>query len=229
MNIPEKNAVIFFRGKGFISEAILACQSLYTEEHYNHKSKWSHVGFIGSDGRFYESTVEWGTRIVYGVRSISRRKLMKEIKEAEKIGVQSGFVFFPLLLDPPHRFGDLYNKTYIMRTNFQWMEMTNYAKELIKRRVKYGFFELFGTLWTILRWKFAGEEERKRILADNNPFDSNDVYCISFVSDCFKNGSPLGSIDYTPPAIATSNLTVDDGWFGCQLACKMEEFDGFCN
>lgn len=188
------NACLYLRGKGFISEAILAAQSIYTEQRFGKSSEWSHIIFIGSDGRYYESTVEIVWRrghIVYGVRSIGRNKVNKLISKAERCECQK--------LDITHE---------------QWEEVTRYARLSEEKGTLYGGFELFGTLWTIIRWRLAGKKKRAEILKEKNPFESHNTYCIAFVSECFLRAG----MNYTDPNIDPSNLTVDEGAMNCMIS-----------
>lgn len=188
--------IIYFNDDEFIDEAIMYCQSIYTKEKYGVKSKWSHIGFLGSDNKFYESTVEFSwTKIVYGIKISSCKKLIKKIKRCKKIGIQYDL--------------DL--------AEDEWKEMQDYGKLLKKRKVKYGGIELFGTLWTILKWKVVSKKKRKEILKKENPFNSEAVYCCAFVSDAIMKTT---NKNFISPKIDASISVVDEGWINCYLENK---------
>ncbi len=181
--------IMYEKGKGFISNAIIESQNIVWDE-YGKKSEWSHIGFFGTDGKFYESTVKFGwKKILYGIRVSKPSKILKEImKHDEKIGFQ---VKFETISDE------------------DWEAITAKGKELKKKKVKYGGIELVGTLITILRWKLTrNPDKRRRIMRERNPFDSKkSMYCIAFVADCIEKAE----VDYVD--VGHSVSTVDHGWF----------------
>ena len=76
--IPK--TIMFEKGKGFIENAILESQNIYWSEE-GKRSQWSHIGFFGTDGKFYESTVKFSwKKILYGIRVSKPKKILKEIK-----------------------------------------------------------------------------------------------------------------------------------------------------
>jgi len=204
--------IVFFKGRGFISKAIIEAQHIYVKERFKKSSQWSHIGFVGIDGKFYESTVKvsikWQKKIlfkifgkevsikvpkinyVYGIYITDVEKRFKNIEKTdEKLGFQ-------------YDIQDLTLK--------DWEEITNYGKFLKEKNIKYGGKELFGTLITLIKWKITkNEKKRKQLLKEKNPFDTSDVYCVAFVSDCIKEGSKR---NYTDPSINHSVLTVDEPW-----------------
>lgn len=185
--IPK--TVMFEKGKGFISNAIIESQNIVWDEQ-GKKSQWSHIGFFGTDGKFYESTVKFGwKKILYGIRVSKPKKILKEIlKNDEKIGFQT---------------------TFDKISDVDWEAITAKGKELKKKKVKYGGVELVGTLITILRWKLSkNPDKRRRIMREHNPFDSSkSMYCIAFVADCIEKAN-VNYVDVTH-----SVSTVDHGWF----------------
>jgi len=187
LNLVPKT-ILFEKGRGFISNAIIEAQNILWKDS-GKESQWSHIGFFGSDGKFYESTVKFSwKKIIYGIRVSKSSKILKEIiKHSEKIGIQSEF-------------------THI--TDHEWDLITANAIDLKKAKATYGGLELVGTIITILRWKFSRDpDKRKRILREHNPFDnSTSMYCIAFVADCLKNAK----VDYIE--VEHSVSTVDHGW-----------------
>ncbi len=185
--IPK--TILFEKGKDFISNAIIEAQNIFWEEQ-GKKSQWSHIGFFGSDGKFYESTVKftWG-KLVYGIRVSKPKKILKEVfKNDEKIGIQLNL-------------GEISNE--------DWDKITEEGKKLKKQKCTYGGLELVGTLFTIMRWKFTRDpEKRKKLLQEHNPFnDVKSMYCIAFVADCIEKAS----VEYVN--VEHSISTVDHGWF----------------
>jgi len=201
--LSEKNekyikpkTIIYFLGDDFTDEAIIYFQNIYTKEKYGKKSQWSHIGFLGEDGKFYESTVIFSWfKFCYGIKISSMKYLKKKISKSVKIGVQYDI--------------DLADN--------EWMKMQEYGRELKKDKIKYGGMELFGTLWTILKWKLSSKKERKRILKKENPLNSSDVYCCAFVSDAIRETTDKYFID---PDIHASVSVVDEGWINCFLSHK---------
>ena len=185
--IPK--TIMFEKGKGFIENAILESQNIFWDEH-GKKSQWSHIGFFGTDGKFYESTVKFSwKKLTYGIRVSKPKKILKEIiKNDEKIGFQFEFENI---------------------SDEDWEAITTKGKELKKKKVTYGGLELVGTLITILRWKLTrNPDKRRRILREHNPFDnSKSMYCIAFVADCIEKAN----VDYVE--VQHSVSTVDHGWF----------------
>ena len=185
--IPK--TIMFEKGKGFIENAILESQNIYWDEQ-GKKSQWSHIGFFGINGNFYESTVKFGwKKLVYGIRVSKPKKILKEIlKNDEKIGFQFKFENI---------------------SDEDWEAITAKGKELKKKKVTYGGLELFGTLITILRWKLTRDpKKRKKILQEHNTFDDvKSMYCIAFVADCIEKAN----VDYVD--VEHSISTVDHGWF----------------
>ncbi len=181
--------IIFEKGKDFISQAIIQAQNLFWQDH-DKQSQWSHIGFIGSDSRFYESTVKFTRKgFVYGIRISRQKKILKEIyKSDEKIGIQNKFVQI---------------------TDDDWKKITEKAISLKKAKYTYGGLELIGTLLVILKWKLTRDPEKKeKILREHNPFDIKEsVYCIAFVADC------LAAAGKEYLNIQHSISTVDHGWF----------------
>jgi len=181
--------IMFEKGKGFISQAILESQNIVWKEAGKH-SQWSHIGFFGTDGKFYESTVKFGwKKILYGIRVSKPEKILKEIvKHDEEIGFQDKFENI---------------------SDEGWETITQKGKELKRKKVKYGGLELVGTLITILRWKLTrNPDKRRRILREHNPFDeSRSMYCIAFVADCIEKAN----VNYVD--VEHSVSTVDHGWF----------------
>ena len=185
--IPK--TIMFEKGKGFIENAILESQNIYWSEE-GKRSQWSHIGFFGTDGKFYESTVKFSwKKILYGIRVSKPKKILKEIiKNDEKIGFQFEFENI---------------------SDEDWEAITTKGKELKKKKVTYGGLELVGTLITILRWKLSrNPDKRRRILREHNPFDnSKSMYCIAFVADCIEKAN----VNYVD--VEHSVSTVDHGWF----------------
>ena len=185
--IPK--TIMFEKGKGFIGNAIIESQNIFWSEQ-GKKSQWSHIGFFGTDGNFYESTVKFSwKKLVYGIRVSKPKKILKEIlKNDEKIGFQT-------------------NLTKI--SDKEWETITTKGKELKKEKYTYGGLELIGTLITILRWKLTKDpEKRKKLLQEHNPFDDvKSMYCIAFVADCIEKAN----VDYVD--VESSISTVDHGWF----------------
>jgi len=210
---PEPKTIIFFKDDGFIGDAICAAQNIYWHE-YGKESQWSHIGFVGSDGMFYESTVRKGfkTKVkrvfgikfkykvpayIYGVTSMpAEKRLKKWWKHYEQIGIQYDF------------------KTV---SDEDWDLITKYAQYLIKNKTKYGGFELFGTLVALIEWRLTSDPKKKaEILKKDNPVNTENVYCIATVADCFLKGA---AIHYIDPGINSSISTVDHGWW-TPLKCK---------
>ncbi len=185
--IPK--TIMFEKGKGFIENAILESQNIYWDEQ-GRKSQWSHIGFFGIDGNFYESTVKFSwKKLVYGIRISKPKKILKEIfKNDEKIGFQFKFENI---------------------SDEDWEAITTKGKELKKKKVTYGGLELVGTLITIFKWKLTRDpKKRKKILQKHNPFDDvKSMYCIAFVADCIEKAN----VDYVD--VEHSISTVDHGWF----------------
>ncbi|MEA2095296.1 MAG: hypothetical protein U9P73_01200 [Candidatus Cloacimonadota bacterium] len=181
--------IMFEKGKGFISTAILESQNIVWQEE-GKRSQWSHIGFVGTDGKFYESTVKFGwKKILYGIRVSKPKKILKEIiKHDDRIGFQFEFENI---------------------SDEDWIGITAKGKELKRKKVAYGGVELIGTLITILRWKLTrNPDKRKRIMREHNPFDkSKSMYCIAFVADCIEKAN----VDYVN--VEHSVSTVDHGWF----------------
>ena len=185
--IPK--TIMFEKGKGFIENAILESQNIVWQEE-GKISQWSHIGFFGTDGKFYESTVKFSwKKLIYGIRVSKPKKILKEIlKNDEKIGFQFEFENI---------------------SDENWEAITAKGKELKKNKVTYGGLELVGTLITILRWKLTrNPDKRRRILREHNPFDnSKSMYCIAFVADCIEKAN----VNYVE--VQHSVSTVDHGWF----------------
>ncbi len=185
--IPK--TIMFEKGKGFIENAILESQNIYWSDE-GKISQWSHIGFFGIDGKFYESTVKFSwKKLVYGIRVSKPPKILKEIlKNDGKIGFQFEFENM---------------------SDEDWEAITTKGKELKKKKVTYGGLELVGTLITILRWKLTrNPDKRRRILREHNPFDnSKSMYCIAFVADCIEKAN----VNYVD--VEHSVSTVDHGWF----------------
>ncbi|NQT65935.1 MAG: hypothetical protein HQ554_07120 [FCB group bacterium] len=185
--IPK--TIMFEKGKGFISNAIIESQNIIWQAE-GKRSQWSHIGFFGTDGKFYESTVKFSwKKILYGIRVSKPKKILKEIiKNDDRIGFQFGFKNI---------------------SDKDWEAITTKGKELKKKKVTYGGVELVGTLVTILRWKLTrNPDKRRRILREHNPFDnSKSMYCIAFVADCIEKAN----VDYVE--VQHSVSTVDHGWF----------------
>jgi len=190
MNLKEKllpNRVIFFNpiNSDFISNLIIEAQKIR-----NPSSRFSHIGFIGDDGLFYESTVTFSLLKFSwhdGIKITSIDKRFKNLKDDyDEIGIQS-----------------------VVITNEQWKAITKNGQTKEKEKLHYAFFELIGTLITLVRWKLTiNPDKKKAILREKNPFDTNAVYCIAFVADCFKEAG----LNYISSDIDTSETIVDDGW-----------------
>jgi len=185
--IPK--TIMFEKGKGFISTAIIESQNIVWQVE-GKRSQWSHIGFFGTDGKFYESTVKFSwKKLLYGIRVSKPKKILKEIiKNDDRIGFQFGFKNI---------------------SDKDWEAITAKGKELKKKKVTYGGVELVGTLITILRWKLSrNPDKRRRILREHNPFDnSKSMYCIAFVADCIEKAN----VNYVD--VEHSVSTVDHGWF----------------
>jgi len=180
--------ILFERKKDFINQAIIEAQNLFWEEQ-NQVSKWSHIGFFGSDGMFYESTVKltWH-KFVYGIRITSPEKLIKEIlKEDECIGLQYDLAI----------------------SGKKLKQATEQARNMWRKGYLYGGLELFGTLLVLLRWKLVRDpKKRKKLLKTHNPFERRkNLYCIAFVAECLQKAD-LSYLEVEP-----SIATVDHGWF----------------
>jgi hypothetical protein len=198
----KNNSVIFFRNRGWLGDAIIAAQDIYWKTE-GKKSKWSHIGFVGPDGIFRESTVklQWvptgkkflginlkKLKYVYGIHRTELTERMNNWKEDyEEIGMQSDFKF----------------KEQV------WQEMADIGDDMYDRGYDYGGTELLGTLWTILKYKFTrNAEKRRNMLLERNPLDKiDDMYCIAFVARCFlRAGKQYINVH---PSVST----VDAGWF----------------
>ncbi len=182
----EKMICVYFFEDDFIGNAIIEAQNIYWEEQ-GKESQFSHIGFIGNDFKFYESTVNLKTKLVYGVCSNPVEVKLKKWYKYKKLAIQ----VLPEI------------------SKQQWIQITESAKKEVGK-VHYGGIELFGTLINLIRWKFTfNKEKRKKILREKNPFDDkNAKYCISFVNDCIKSAG----IDFTDKNINPTILTVDHGW-----------------
>jgi len=215
-------SVVFTASNDFISNTIRDAQDIYTLDKYKKNSIWSHIGFIGNDGNFYESTVDLNVYkkeekilglfkvkvphygFTYGIKitPVEERFSDEKLKKLIRIGIQTNFVF------PKISTESVFNK------------MMEYGLKLKQNKIKYGGIELFGTLLVLLKYKMAkSEEEKKKLLSLKNPFNNSSVYCVAFVSDSFK----YAGINYTDPSINSSVLTVDEAWYNCQI----KKFDKF--
>ncbi|MBN2461362.1 MAG: hypothetical protein JXB60_07115 [Candidatus Cloacimonetes bacterium] len=187
-DLLPRGAIIFERGCDFISQAIIEAQDIFWEEEAK-KSQWSHIGFIGADGYFYESTVKFsGRRFVYGVRITQPSQLIKEMtKNDDLIGIQ-----------------------YDLDMNrSQWEKATAKARQMKREKYVYGGLELFGTLLRLWRWKLTRDpRKRKNLLQKRNPFNlKKSLYCIAFVADCLE----AAGVEYI--SVEHSIATVDHGWY----------------
>lgn len=216
-SIP-KRSIIYLKGKGFISEAILAAQDIYWKE-YGKKSNFSHVAIRLDDGYIYESTVK--LNFIEKEKEIKIGNITKKVKYPV---IQFVYNVYRSTLE--EYLATLTSNNYekvVIHTNFQqisdnqWEIILNKAKELYDKKYKYGGLELFGTLFTLIRWKLTKDpEKRKEILSQRNPFDDKQaVYCIAFVADLMK----AANVPYTPDYIDTSVLTVDHGYY-TSLKCS---------
>ena len=202
-NDLKPRRVILTRAKGFISAAICKCQDIYTQKKYNKPSLFSHIVLIGEDGICYESTVEFNWKkfkLVYGMKASDPKKTysLKKLKDYEVICFQKRF--------------DVLKKK-------QWTQITEYAKKCVRDKVKYGGLELFGTLWTLIKWRFylavGMNKSADKLLEKKNPFDDTEnVYCIAFVSDA------IASTGKKYIKINSSVATVDEGYYNCNLNHK---------
>jgi len=191
---------VFFRDDGFISDAVIECQNIY----WDGTSQYSHIGFIGSDKKFYESTVSIKTiniekkflgiklkipqlKFVYGIKVSSLDDRLNDWCKYKRFGVQN----LPTI------------------TSEQWRDITAIGQKMYEQHFKYGGFELFGTLWTLIKWKLTRDpEKRKKILIANNPCDDpKAIYCIAFVATCITNSTGL---DYVS-GVSIEQSTVDHG------------------
>lgn len=187
MNGFHKLICIYFYEKGFIGDSILACQDIYWNE-FGINSRFSHVGFMGTDNFFYESTVDFNLKnTIYGIYSESVESRIKKWYKYDKLAVQ----VFPTI-----------------NIN-QWDVLTASAKKNVGK-IEYGGLELFGTLWTLIRWKLTfDKEKKKRILMEKNIFDSTKAqYCVSFVVDEMEKNLNIELC----PGTENSVLTVDHLW-----------------
>jgi hypothetical protein len=186
----KPKTIFFTNSKDWVGQSIIECQDIYVQERYNYPSQWSHVGFIGIDGRTYESTISFSwTKFVNGIVISTPEKWFskKELKNYNKIGFQYDFTGL---------------------SDKDWGNATEYGKLLKKDNYQYGIFELFGTFWYILKWKVASEKGRKKLMQEKNIFDDpKSVYCSAFVSDCLEKKSNINYID-----VEHSISTVDDCW-----------------
>jgi len=190
---------VFFDGKSFISTAIKYCQDIYTKKKFHKKSQWSHIGWIGSDGYFYESTFDWKGKLINGVVRKKVEKRFKKLKDYHKLGFQ---------------------KLLISTTAVE--RITEEARLMWKKKYKYGTLELFGTLWVLLKWRWliliGKKKKAKKLLQNNNPLDKVDsMYCIAFVTNIIEN-SGLNYIN-----VDESISTVDEGWLACQLPVQYQK------
>jgi len=196
-----KNCCIFYRSNDFIGDAIVECQKIR-----NPKSEWSHVGFVGPDGLHYESTVSL---------SIVKKKIKIFKKEIEVPTLR--YIYGIKITKAEDRIFEALDDKHISKIGIQtefnlpdevWLKMTEYAYK--NRNLQYGGFELFGTLYTLLKWKATSDpKKREEILKERNPFDSpKAVYCIAFVADAFA----YAGVSYLPKGINSSISIVDDGW-----------------
>lgn len=193
----KPRTIIFLQGKGFIEQAILACQNIYVKEKFGVKSKWSHIGIIADDGLYYESTISIATGI-NGVKVSTIKKAFskKKLKDYNRLGFQ-----YDLKL-----------------SDSEWWTISHSCWKAKKDKLKYGTLELFGTLFTLTWWKISGKKKRKKILQMRNPFDSiMKVYCIAFVNDMIESCGR----EYLE--VESSISTVDEAWINCKIKNKQRE------
>jgi hypothetical protein len=197
----KPRTVIFLQGKGFIEQAILECQNIYVREKFNVDSQWSHVGIIVDDGLYYDSTISFhGWNYTQGIRAGDPFKIFfeKELsKNYNRIAFQNDFKL----------------------NNTDWKKITAYCQNAYKNKLNYGTLELFGTLYTLLCWKFARtEKQRKKILSKQNIFDSpQDVYCSAFVTDAIEHSGK----NYIDPESSIS--TVDELYLNSKIKNNITE------
>jgi len=220
----RKNSIIFTKDAGFIGNAICAAQNLYWKE-VGKKSQFSHVVFIGPDGKCRESVVK-----------------MKWVKVQKKIfGIkisipQLKFVNGIYISDPETRYKDAQKEYSKMAVEYGfkwsksvWEKAAAYGDKLYAEKQKYGGIELFGTLWVITKWKWYMKTKQYKkadeLLLKENPFNSSKmVYCIAFVADAVAAGGVKNylNVDDDPqPDVNSSTSTVDHGWW-TKVPCKRE-------
>jgi len=201
-----KHTIVYTKAKSFIGDAVTACQDIYWKKN-GKKSKFSHTGFVGSDGLFYESIItmkvinaplkiwKWTPNIpqlkyTSGVKISKLWKRYKNIdKEYDTVGLQIG----------------------IKISDKSWELATAFAKTLANAKYRYGTLELIGTLWTLLKWKYYNRTKKytkaKALLKKDNPLDKKSAgYCIAFVAECLR-AAGVKYLDINP-----SVATVDHGW-----------------
>ena len=210
-NIPIRS-IIYLRGEGFISDAIIEAQNIYWEE-FGKQSQFSHVAIRLDDGNIYESTVMLNT--------IKKRKTINILGWQKTISYPIIQFVYNVCATPLDKYLKRLQKNHYekvaIHTNFteisntQWLRVLEAAQKLHKEHYKYGGLELFGTLFTLIKWKLTKDpQKRKELFARRNPFDDpKSVYCIAFVADIMK----AANIPYTPKNIHTSQLTVDHGYY----------------
>ena len=197
IDLYRKKTVVFTHNKKFIGENIVAAQNIYWKK-IGKKSYFSHIAIICDDGYVYEATAElkfkfgFIPRIEHGIKRTEMSKYYEnKIKKADRVGIQ-------------------YNFKNITDSDWEFIELK--AKEAYKNKTKYGFTELFGTLFILLKWKFymkIGKQKKARnILKKENPLDiKNAVYCIAFVENLLGH-----VVDYCDDNWSNELLTVDHGW-----------------
>lgn len=187
--------IVFFRDKGVIGKLICGAQSIYTKHEFGVKSLWSHIGIIIGD-YFYESTVKFNKKKkIYGCvkRTLKERFDHKSLKKHYSVlGFQQNL---PL-------------------SSENWELIFDKVNYLINNDIKYGGQELFGTLFRILRWRFAKKSKKEALLQKANKFDSSNVYCVAFVADAIEAcGKEYIDVHH-------SISTVDEAWYDCKLTCN---------
>ena len=173
IDLYQTKAVIFIYSKKWISDAIIVAQNIYWNS-LGKESKFSHIAIVCPDGYVYESTASLKFKYLFipilkhGIKRTEMIKYYKKyLKDADRVGIQ-------------YDFEDL--------DEIDWSYIQRKARSLYKEKKEYGFTELFGTLWALIKWKFytkiGRDEKAEEILKENNPFDKKDaLYCIAFVEE----------------------------------------------
>lgn len=182
---------VYFDGSSFISNAIQACQTIYTKERFGKKSQWSHIGIVGSDRMFHESTLGLtGSSFHDGIThtKLEKRFSKKMIHENTKLGFQN-----------------------IQALDNDLDKITAWWNSCKK---KYGKLEIFGVMPSILMYKFYMETKQYRkaiaILNKKNIVDSaKQAVCVAaFLESVLSVGKKLVNVE---PSVSV----VDEPWLAC--------------
>lgn len=174
--------VVYITTDGIISDLIGEAQTILDK---TWTAKVTHVGFITKDGKVAESTFKW--KFVF-------------TKKFPFIGlhIESGARVSPIDAWKKPKYKFLFIQRFTKLSQEQIVTVSEQAERYVNAGLKYPIIELIGTLVAYANYVFLGwirwmspkfiDKCRRELLNKKNPFDrKNEMYCIAFVSACYRS------------------------------------------